>query len=295
LNLSKLKQYFKLESMLSVFKWVVIIYALFTIGSFLIVLIDKVPTPMVSASGLVGFFIIFEYPIKITTGLIALLAILLTAMRMEQTQKQIDILDDNNRFNNFYKHREEFEKAFKEFPLLKSLIQYEQYHQKNRRIAIDEKAQLLGNKLVSSAKVFYADWYYKDYTKFSTNFNPDIMRKINNINKVLNSLPITVKENGNKEINFERTSDENLNNIIKEYPSSITIFTTHFTLIDKLELLADRKTVSDYSYFQKLNIVYWGLLFFSQLMNNQGMNTTEIYNFITHYNTIRIKNELFNI
>lgn len=295
MSLSDKKDLFELGRLLNIFKWLVIIYGIVTLFSFIIVIADKTPVPLFNSSGLQGFFSLFEYPIKLTTGFIALVVILLTTLRMEQTQKQIDVLDDNNRFNNFYKHRDEFEKAFKEFPLIKALLQYEQNHQKNRRIAIDKKSHLIGELIKSRAKVFYTEWYYRDHTRFSTNFNDSILKNIEKIENSLDDLPTIIKEDGRTELDFEKTTDENLNKIINEFPSNITDITTHFARIDKIEFLSTDKTVSDYGYFAKINLVYWGLLFFGQFMNNQGMDASKIYNFIAEYNAIRIEKEMYHI
>lgn len=61
-----------------------------------------------STKGFSVFLKIYEFPIKLATASVVLFGLWLTIERMKQTDKQIESIVSNNRFNNFYKHREEF-------------------------------------------------------------------------------------------------------------------------------------------------------------------------------------------
>lgn len=66
-----------------------------------------------SASGFNYALEVFKFPLGILALLIPLMAIFAAAHRSEQLKKQIEVTADQNRFANYYKHKEEFVKFIK--------------------------------------------------------------------------------------------------------------------------------------------------------------------------------------
>jgi len=170
---------------------------------------------------------------------------------------------------------------------------------KNRQIAPDTKTNLIGARLLTQARIFYSDWYYKSYTEYEGNFNEDISYKINRINKYLSELPIIVnvdKEKGNnKDLDFDKIEKEKLLEIISEFPSSITYIVTHMSRIDRLEFKSRKIDNGDFGYSYNLNVAFWGLLLIRQFMENEGMDSGDINSFIYQYNGIRARKKLYPI
>ena len=94
---------------------------------------------------------------KVIAFFIAIIAIILTVKRMQQTKVQTDVMIDNVRFNNFFKHREEFITHFSK----KKYLQV---------IAAGAK--------VKTEKIFmdyYEYFFYKSYSDFRTTLNDDAL------------------------------------------------------------------------------------------------------------------------
>lgn len=95
-----------------------------TVIFFFFIIVDKFSQIQLdfSQEGFTFFFDLFDFPVKLLTAGAVLFGLWLTIERMKQTEKQIDSIVSNNRFNNFYKHKEEFvnfmlnRQVFTQFP-----------------------------------------------------------------------------------------------------------------------------------------------------------------------------------
>lgn len=74
-----------------------------------------------SSNGLKEFVSYYQPQIALAGVGIALFALWITSERMKQTKEQIDVMADNNKFNNFYRHREEFIKYLSSQPFIINL------------------------------------------------------------------------------------------------------------------------------------------------------------------------------
>ena len=122
-------------------------------------------------NGYENFYAIYSFPIKMAVATFAIMATWLTLRRMIQTERQLEIISDNNRFNNYYKHIEEF---------LKYMV----------------KSEFIGR--ISSVSPFnfqktlilvYQSFYYKNYRNFSPSIN---FEKYISINKFLSLLKYSI-------------------------------------------------------------------------------------------------------
>ncbi len=80
--------------------------------SFIIIANDKALVGAFSYEGFRGFFTYFEFPIKFLIGSVACLTLGVTFLRAYQTDENLKIINQNNRFNNYFKFKEEFDKHF---------------------------------------------------------------------------------------------------------------------------------------------------------------------------------------
>ncbi len=95
----------------------------------------------------------FETPIKIGIFILAIITLLFTIERIKQTNKTIDLIKDNNQFNNLYKHKE----LFKNY-----MFKTDSYWIIQRNLDIHEEVVI--NKL-------YEQFYYKTYKLFRPAMN----------------------------------------------------------------------------------------------------------------------------
>lgn len=108
-------------------------------------------------SGFNSFFEIYGVPIKLGVATFAVLAVWLTLERMEQTERQLQIISDNNLFNNYYKHIEEFSKYLSEDTLLQML------------------KDVVGPMIRSLLMIVHKSYYCEDYKRFVPHVNIETM------------------------------------------------------------------------------------------------------------------------
>jgi len=119
-----------------------------------------------SSNGFNNILDYFKFPISLMAAFLAALTINFTIKRINQTDNQINILADNNRFNNYYKLNEEFIKYFDGQELL-SL--YKKTFPNNSVFEINNHLQRL-------FKYFYGD----NSKYFTTKILSKELNKINN-------------------------------------------------------------------------------------------------------------------
>lgn len=95
----------------------------------------------------------FNTPITIGVFIIAIITLIFTIARIKQTDNTIDLIKDNNQFNNFYKHKE----LFKNY-----MLRTDSYWIILRNLNIHEDVVI--NKL-------YKQFYYKTYKLFRPAMN----------------------------------------------------------------------------------------------------------------------------
>lgn len=108
-----------------------------------------------SSNGLKEFVSYYQPQIALAGVGIALFALWITSERMKQTKEQIDVMADNNKFNNFFKHRENFIAYFCQN---KFLIEIAKGGKKDiQKVAME----------------YYEYFFYKSYSDFRTTLNDD--------------------------------------------------------------------------------------------------------------------------
>jgi hypothetical protein len=117
-----------------------------------------------SSNGFNNFLDFFKFPISLMAAFLASLTIHFTIKRINQTDNQLNILSDNNRFNNYYKFNEEFKKHFEGQELF-SL--YKKTFPSNSDSEIN-------NNLQSLFKYFYGD----NHSVFTTRILPNELQKV---------------------------------------------------------------------------------------------------------------------
>ncbi|MCF8260346.1 MAG: hypothetical protein K9J12_06200 [Melioribacteraceae bacterium] len=237
-----------------------------------------------TVKGFSGFLTIFEFPIKLLTASVVCFGLWLTIKRMEQTNEQIRSITSNNRFNNFYKHREEFQKKFKEFSFIGKIQSYHEKHIKNRAIPPDKKIkfELSINEWASR---FYEEFYYTKSKIFQDTINSEVNAKVSLLISELKSLP---KSQGIS-IQYEKVSRDALYKILGNIPGVVSAITTSLVNIDKLELENSEFGDIDKGLFTKLNIIYWAVIILQDILIYDGSYSKEINDFIIDYSAFRVE------
>src|SRR3989304_5656772 len=128
MNIKKLKDRiirFRLV-FLSILKYYLYGSGLLVLILFLVAIISDISSASnlyysISSQGVKQLFEVYSTSIQLGTALLAISALILTIERMRQTRAQIEAIDHNYRFNNFYKHKEEFIKDLSKKPLFIAL------------------------------------------------------------------------------------------------------------------------------------------------------------------------------
>ncbi len=133
-----------------------------------------------SSTGLKEFISYYQPQIALAGVGIALFALWITSERMKQTKEQIDVMSDNNKFNNFYKHREEFIKYLSSQAFIVNLANYSK--------------QNLNDLLLE----YHGYFFTRRYDEFKPKIRPSIK---NRMKSFFNSISETKELNYNIEKN----------------------------------------------------------------------------------------------
>ncbi|MCF8240760.1 MAG: hypothetical protein K9J16_05185 [Melioribacteraceae bacterium] len=238
--------------------------------------------------GFSGFLTVFDFPIKLLTASVVLFGLWLTIERMKQTDKQIDSIVSNNRFNNFYKHREEFLKSFEKFKFLKKIKEFQEHHRKNKLVPPAKKIHIEIDPEL--APKLYKTLFYSKAKKFSDKMNDETRSHIDTFIILISSLPMLTEY----EIDYDSIDvivlDEMMNNI----PGEITTLTTSLASLDKSNIEHSGHNLMNIPFFTKMNIIYWSATIFKELLEYDGVESEEIGIFINNYNGLREEKGLYN-
>jgi len=119
---------------------------------------------------------------KIMAAMFAIIAIYLTVRRMNQTQKQIDVMSDNNKFNNFYRHKDIFNESLRKTEII---------------VIIGKYADMSISQLLNIYYRFFFETDYKEFVaKISSKGKKHIDRFIESLrNSKINTVPIFKSDN----------------------------------------------------------------------------------------------------
>ena len=108
---------------------------------------------------------IYKTPINFITASLATFVIWLTLERMKQSDKQLALYSENNRFNNYFKHREEF------------------YKYLNNTKSVLDCSNIDESTIRKSANELYSMFYNENYQNFTPELNENgksIIKKMKN-------------------------------------------------------------------------------------------------------------------
>lgn len=130
----------------------------------------------------------------------------MTAARMKQTEDQIRLIVENNRFNNFFKHRDEFVKYFSAKEYLKELSH--------------NSKDLLERELLR----FYEHFFYLNYQEFSTSINKYAKKNCQKFLEVLKD-----SELNQRDVDLNAVSQSKIRELT-EFSSVLVVLITHYTV-----------------------------------------------------------------
>ena len=79
-----------------------------------------------NSAGFTNFLKIYSPSLQIGTSAIVFFTLWLTFERMNQTEKQLNLNQENVKFNNYYRHKEEFSAFLNRMPFLKFIKEHSQ-------------------------------------------------------------------------------------------------------------------------------------------------------------------------
>ena len=229
--------------------------------------------------GFKNFFDWFDFPVKLYAACIALLTLAITSMRAFQFDKSLELLSDNNKFNNFYKHREEF---------IKFMNQVYFFNTSRGPLNQDKRVIILP---------FYDQYYYKNYKTFQPAVSDNVM---NEISTFYNRLKIIGIENTSLniiEIDKLREIDYIINNVVKRH---IYYFTsTELTIVKdfysrKGIQIEDNDLKNETDRVTILTKVFYSIQFYEALMSFDGQEIPKDFNFKFNYDIYRKNLKYFN-
>jgi hypothetical protein len=125
-----------------------------------------------SYEGWNNLFDIMSIPIKFSAAAFVVLAVWLTIQRVFQMDFQLRLIDDHNRFNNYFRHMEEFTKYISKDPLVSAFLQLS---------TADPSLVLLP---------FYKQYYSSDYRDFRTTVNPETKQQFTRLFDGISNSPL---------------------------------------------------------------------------------------------------------
>jgi hypothetical protein len=218
--------------------------------------------------GLRNFFLLYEIPLKLATATFAVFAIWLTLERISQTERQLDIMSDHNKFNNYYKHIDEFVKFVSEDPLVilwATVIDY------------DKRALLT---------LLYKDYYYENYRKFVPHLNPNRVTLIETFYARLLSTRLVTPN-----INIETLPIQELQTLATLIDGYCQMLIDPVTDSMSNEVQAYLGTLSltpvqiqtEWERYKLINRIYWGSSFYMNVMAFDGKPSDRSPEFVNNY------------
>jgi len=218
------------------------------------------------------FFKYYEFPIKFLVGAIASLSLGVTMLRAYQFDKNIIIVEDNYKFNNYYKHREEFNKRFQDETFLKTISEL-------KSLSIDTYFIPL-----------YNIFYYQSYHNFKPTINKEAKDQIENFLKAIEESDINnvdydlIKIDKNILVNISEKNNSFLRGL------TITINSREspkFRQQLKQLNVADKDIGPATTKFIYFNEFFWSISFYNSLNTFDGAMVVRCENFLINYENYR--------
>lgn len=214
------------------------------------------------------FFKYYEFPIKFLVGAIALLSLGVTMLRAFQFDKNIAIVEDNYKFNNLLKHREEFNKRFQDETFLKTISEL-------KSLSIDTYFIPL-----------YNIFYYQSYHNFKPTINKEAKEQIENFLKSIEESDINKEDYDLIKIDksiLENISEKN-NSFLRGLTSTINSRESP-KFQQQLEqlIVADKEIGPATTKFVYFNEFFWSISFYNSLNTFDGAMVVRCENFLINF------------
>lgn len=240
------------------FKWLSIILLIFSLLILLFNIVACTSIPFrFDIIGIENLIKNYSTTIQIFTYFLGTFAIWLTLNRMLQTKEQITLIEDNNRFNNYFLHREQFLTQFKD------------------NIFFKEFEDLTNRNPEPHVMVLYNTFYYKSHNNFVPTMNKQANEFVDNyFNKIeKSSLNIENSNLNNIEISELMELSKLNNSDIRRLTTSMNSYLTPQMRIIMEGYGDDRRTISDKTTkFIYLNEIYWSGILYKSLDAFDGIN-----------------------
>ncbi len=239
------------------FKWLSIVLL---VSSFFVLLLNIISEwafpPQLNIIGVENIFIKYEPTIKIFTYFLGTFAIWLTLSRMLQTKDQITLIEENNRFNNYFKHRDQFIAQFKDN------IFFKEYENLAKRSA---EPDLMN---------FYNTFYYKSHHNFTPFMNKTSTAFIDKFINAVEKSKINIENTDLNGIAVDELIQlSNLNYAdVRKYTTAMNCYLTPQMRTRMEHNGDDRNTITTKSTkFIYMNELFWSGVLYKSLKAFDGM------------------------
>jgi len=218
------------------------------------------------------FFTFFGVPIKFLVGAIASLSLGVTMLRAFQFDKNIVIVEDNYKFNNYFKHREEFNKRFQDEIFLKTISEL-------KSLSID-------TYLIPLYNIFY----YQSYHNFKPTINKEAKGQIENFLNSIEESDIT-KEDYDL-VKIDKSILETISGKNNSFLRGLTI-TINYRESPKFRQQLKQLNVADNEIgpattkFVYFNEFFWSISFYNSLNTFDGAMVVRCENFLINFENYR--------
>lgn len=253
------------------FFWVAFSLFIISFALVIIILVEKKIDLSCTLKFFESLFFILDIPIKILAAAIAILTIGITVYRAYQFDKGMEVANNNNQFNNYYKHREEFIKEFSDKTFFK------------------EYREITGRDTSEYVKNLYNEFYYSSPNEFSPKINSEIKNKIDKFIDGVSNSKVNIKD-----YNLSSLQKEEFSYLINLNIPSVNTLISSMTskLIPSMRIAPDQSKEVEMiisSVFVYMYIFYWSISLYSAVLLFDGSKVLSLENFINNYSDLASK------
>jgi hypothetical protein len=248
----------------------ILLFIAFILSSVLIYINQPTLQFQPDSFGFTNFLKIYSPSLQIGTSAVVFFTLWLTMERMTQTEDQINLNQENVKFNNYYKHKEEFSAFLNRMSFFKFI-------KENIKVEIE-----------TLFPAIYSYFFNSSYKTFKPTLNPDAKKEIDDfINEIKNS----TLSNPNQ--NLEQVSLDEINklsNLINRTIEPICNINTEIEIVTvRLHLVTvsggPRKLVEER--FKLLNNLFWTITLYEDILAFDGTYQAERANFTLNFISYR--------
>lgn len=251
---------------------------LFSVGviSFCFILVKEGSLSFdISSFGFVQFFRLFNGPLSFLATSLVVFAAWLTLVRTAQTEQQLELLSENNKFNNYYKHIKEFTDQFQNDPFMFRWF------------------SMTGTKPPGITLVIYREFYYRHPLNFAPRINDRVYTVVFNFLFRLQASSLNKKS-----FQYETCNNDELTSVLRTTdPLGETFKNIIHVVVDRdsKSLLARLKEkgfnepaqIEARMKFESLVTIYWLYKIFSSLLQFDGKDDPNLTTVLSNYDNAR--------